>query len=132
LSTEVQLPEKADIIVSDLHGILPANQYSLSSILDARDRLLAADGCLIPRRETLWASLVEAAALHHEVVGVWGEDVFGIDMTAIRPTVVNLWHKTRLRPADLVTSPACWAVLDYAVLQSTHVRGNACWEIDEH
>jgi protein arginine N-methyltransferase 1 len=132
LSTVVQLPEKADIIVSELHGVLPAHQRSLLSILDARDRFLAPDGCLIPRRETLWAALVEAASLHQEIAGVWGKDVFGIDMTAIRPTGVNMWHKSRLRPSALVTTPECWAVLDYAVLRSPHVHGDAAWEIRAH
>jgi protein arginine N-methyltransferase 1 len=132
LSTQVQLPEKADLIVSEIHGVLPAYQRSLFSLIDARDRFLASTGCLIPRRETLWAALVEAAALHQHIAGVWGTDVFGIDMTAIRPTAVNTWHKSRLRPPDLVTSPECWAVLDYATLRTPHVRGDVTWEIREH
>jgi protein arginine N-methyltransferase 1 len=39
-STQVQLPEKADLIVSDIHGVLPAYRRSLFSIMDARDRFL--------------------------------------------------------------------------------------------
>ena len=66
LSTQVQLPEKADVIVSDIHGVLPAHQRSLFSIMDARDRFLGFRGCLIPRRETLWAALVAAPTLHQE------------------------------------------------------------------
>jgi precorrin-6B methylase 2 len=123
LSTDVQLPESADIIVFDIHGILPANERSLSAIMDARDRFLAPGGALIPRRETMWASLVEAAALHHENVGVLAGEVFGIDMTAMSSSVANIWHKGRARPAELVTTPACWAVLDYAILRSPNVRG---------
>src|SRR5207249_3359269 len=99
---------------------------------DARDRFLNPGGCVIPRRETLWAALVEAAPLHQKIADVWGKDVFGIDMTAVRPTAVNTWQKTRLCPPDLVTSPQCWAVLDYAVLESPHVRGGASWKIHEH
>jgi len=129
LSTDVQLPEPADIIVFDIHGILPANERSLSAIMDARDRFLAPGGALIPRRETMWASLVEAAALHHENVGVLAGEVFGIDMTAMSSSVANIWHKGRARPAELVTTPACWAVLDYAILRSPNVRGEAAWEI---
>jgi len=131
LSTDVQLPEKADLIVSEIHGVLPAYQRSLSSIIDARDRFLTSAGCLIPRRETLWAALVEAPAPYQEIAGVWGTDVCGIDLTAVRPTAVNTWHKTRLCPSDLVTSPQCWALLDYAALRSPHVRGDASWEIGE-
>jgi protein arginine N-methyltransferase 1 len=131
LSTQVQLPEKADVIVSDVHGVLPAHQGSLFSIMDARDRFLASGGCLIPARETLWAALVEATTLHEQTVGVWGRDVFGIDMTAIGSTAANTWHKSRLQPQNLVTGPQCWATLDYAVLRSPHVRGTAAWEIRE-
>jgi protein arginine N-methyltransferase 1 len=131
VSTHIQLPEKADLIVSEIHGVLPAYRRSLFSIMDARDRFLAPTGCLIPRRETLWAALVEAATLHQKIAGVWGKNVFGIDMTAIRPTVVNTWHKSRPRPSELVTRPECWAVLDYAVLTSPHVAGDATWEIRE-
>jgi protein arginine N-methyltransferase 1 len=131
LSTQVQLPEKADVIVSDVHGVLPAHQHSLFSIMDARDRFLASGGCLIPVRETLWAALVKAPTLHQEIVGVWGKDVFGIDMTAIGSTAMNMWHKSRVHPPDLVGSPQCWAVLDYAALKSPHQRGSAVWEIIE-
>lgn len=129
VSTEVRLPEKADIIVSDLHGVLPAYERSLLSIMDARDRFLTSDGCLIPRRETLWVAVVEAAALHRETAGVWGDDVYGMDMSAVRPTAVNTWHKSRVCPPALVAAPACWAALDYAGLRAPHVRGGAEWEI---
>ena len=48
LSTDVTLPSKADVIVSDIRGVLPLLQHHLPSIVDARTRLLAADGVLIP------------------------------------------------------------------------------------
>src|ERR1700750_1179367 len=37
-STKVTLPEPADVIVSDLHGILPWFQQHIPSIIDARSR----------------------------------------------------------------------------------------------
>jgi len=130
LSTGIHLPEMANLIVSDIHGVLPAHERSLFAIIDARDRFLAPGGSLIPCRETLWAAVVEAATLHHEIAEIWGSDVFGIDMTAVRPTVVNTWHGTRLGPADLVTRPVCWAAVDYAALSSPRLGGDAAWEVD--
>ena len=127
LSFDVTLPERADVIVSDLHGVLPAYQRGLSSLVDARTRFLAPGGVMIPRRDTLWAAIVESPKLHHETVGVWGADVFGIDMTAARPAALGTWHKTRFAPSDLVTAPACWGVLDYQSLQSPDVRGALQW-----
>src|SRR4051794_16927550 len=51
LSTEIALPEPATIIVSDLRGVLPWFEQNISSIIDARRRLLAPRGVLIPRRD---------------------------------------------------------------------------------
>ena len=74
LSTRVQLPEKADLIVSEIHGILPPYQRSLFSIMDARDRFLGPGGSLIPRREMLWAALVgHAQAPISSIVGSVGK-----------------------------------------------------------
>ena len=59
LSTEIILREKADVIVSDLRGVLPLFGQHLPSIIDARRRLLAPEGNLIPKRDVLWAAVVE-------------------------------------------------------------------------
>ena len=59
LSTEVTLPERADVIVSDLRGVMPPFQHIIPSLVDARRRFLAPGGVLIPRRDTLWASILE-------------------------------------------------------------------------
>jgi protein arginine N-methyltransferase 1 len=40
LSTEIELPEKADVIVSDIRGLLPFLGRHIPSIADARSRLL--------------------------------------------------------------------------------------------
>src|SRR4051794_6240190 len=47
-SSELTLPERADVIVSDLRGVLPAFHHHLADIADARQRLLAPGGTLIP------------------------------------------------------------------------------------
>jgi protein arginine N-methyltransferase 1 len=131
LSTEVELPEKVDVIVFDLHGVLPAHERSLFSVIDARDRFLAPSGCLIPCRDTLWAALADVPTRYRDAAGVWSEDVFGIDMTAIRPSAVNMWQRVRLSPSELATTPARWAVIDYAALRSPDLRGDISWAIED-
>jgi protein arginine N-methyltransferase 1 len=61
LSTQITLPEPADVIVSDLRGPLPLYQQHLPSIRDDRERLLAKGGILIPERDILWAVIAEVA-----------------------------------------------------------------------
>ena len=48
LSTRISLPELADIIVSDMRGVLPLFGQHIPAIVDARQRHLAPGGRLIP------------------------------------------------------------------------------------
>ena len=50
MSTDVTLPERADVIVSDIGGMLPWFQKHIPAIADARRRFLAPGGVLIPQR----------------------------------------------------------------------------------
>src|SRR5437867_2580258 len=57
LSTGVTLGERADVIISDIGGVLPWFQQHIPSIADARRRFLAPGGALIPQRDTAWAAV---------------------------------------------------------------------------
>ena len=68
LSNRVTLPLRADGIFSDLRGPLPLFERHIPSIVDARIRSLASQGTLIPRRDKLWAAVVEAPKPYGELV----------------------------------------------------------------
>ena len=73
LSTQVNLPERADVIISDIRGPIPLFGLAIPAIIDARRRFLAPGGILIPRSDTLWAAVVTAPHLYRRYLGVWGE-----------------------------------------------------------
>lgn len=127
LSTEVTLPEPATIIISDLRGVLPWFQQHLPSIIDARQRLLAPGGVLIPRRDVLWGALVEAADRYEEIVGPWRG--FDLDLSAGVFRITNTWRKTRLDPDGLLVEPVCWHTLDYAEVNSADVCAEMSWRV---
>src|SRR6266705_105451 len=52
LSYRVTLPARADVILSDLRGILPLFERHIPAIADARRRFLAPGGTMIPRRRS--------------------------------------------------------------------------------
>jgi protein arginine N-methyltransferase 1 len=130
ISTQVDLREKVDVIVSEIHGIFPAYQRSLTSIMDARDRLMAPGGRLIPQLDTLWAALVRAPDAYNEVVGAWENNGYGFDLQAIRSIEVNNCRKLNSAGNPLVTEPRCWATLDYRTLSNPNVSGGATWTIE--
>ncbi|HAK56989.1 MAG: class I SAM-dependent methyltransferase [Vicinamibacterales bacterium] len=129
MSTEVTLPERADLIISDLGGVLPWFQGHIPSIADARRRLLAPGGVLIPKRDTAWAAVVEAKDLYARRTGGWESDVFGLDMEAARRIVTNTWSKGRVTPDDLLTGLERWATIDYAAVEDPDVRAHMTWTV---
>ena len=127
LSTEISLPEPASIIISDLRGVLPWFQQNISSIIDARTRLLAPGGMLIPRRDILWAAVVEAPDQYEELVGPWQDNRFDLDLTAGTRFVTNTWRKERIQPEQLFTEPVSWTTVDYHEVESTDIQTEISW-----
>ncbi len=93
-STRTTLPERADVIISDLRGVLPLFQQHLPAIIDARNRLLAPGGVLIPRCDTLWVAVVEGPDLYRVYVDPWGENNYGLDLQAARRITANTWQQS--------------------------------------
>ena len=127
LSTQVQLDTKADVIVSDLRGVLPLFQHHVQAIVDARTRLLAPGGTLIPSRDTLWAALIRDADTQKRYEEPWLSNRFGLDLSAGHSFVANTWRKVNAKPEQLIVRPQQWATLDYATIASPDVAGEVTW-----
>jgi protein arginine N-methyltransferase 1 len=126
LSTEIELPERADIIVSDLRGVLPWFERHIPSIIDARERLLARGGVLIPRRDILWAALVEAPEQYEELIGPW-KNKYDLDLSAGSRLSTNNWRKTHIKPEQLLSEPICWTTVDYHEVDSPDICAEISW-----
>jgi protein arginine N-methyltransferase 1 len=126
LSTEIVLPEPATIIVSDLRGVLPYFQQNLASIIDARKRLLARGGVLIPRRDILWAAVVEAPEHYAELINPW-QNQFDLDLSAGTRFITNNWRKTQIEPEQFLAEPMCWNTIDYHEVENRDVRAEISW-----
>src|SRR5579872_6791366 len=120
-STNVVLAEPADVMVADLRGVLPLFERNLPVLADARRRLLAAGGVLIPRRDTLWATVVEAPDVYRHHVSVWTEAACGFNLDAARRLAVNTTDKQHFTVAQCLTPPACWATLEYATRDDPNI-----------
>jgi protein arginine N-methyltransferase 1 len=129
LSTQITLPERATVIISDLRGVLPWFQQHIPSIIDARERLLAPGGVLIPRRDVLWAAVVEAPEQYEEIVGPWRNRLFDVDVSAGLAKITNSWRKTRIKADELLTEATCWATLDYQTVSSPDVSAKLSWRV---
>jgi SAM-dependent methyltransferase len=112
-STEIELPERADVIVSDLRGITPLHGHHLEAAADMRRRLLAPGGICIPRCDRLHTALVEDDALHARTVGAWSGVPEALAHESLTALMANGWFHTRATDAQLVSAPADFLTLDY-------------------
>ena len=123
ISTHVTLPEKADVIVSDLRGVLPLYGGHIPTIIDARQRHLAPGGVLIPKRDTIWVSLVEAGNVYNDLTAPW-DYPYGMSMKRAEKIVLNDWSEENtgtFNKRSLLMEPKIWTVLDYASIDNPDV-----------
>jgi protein arginine N-methyltransferase 1 len=87
--------------------------------------LLARGGVLIPRRDVLWAAVVEAPEQYEDLVGPW--EKFDLDLSAGTRLITNTWRKAYLKPGQLLADPVRWSTIDYYEVQNADVRAEISW-----
>ncbi|MBP0038257.1 MAG: 50S ribosomal protein L11 methyltransferase [Roseofilum sp. SBFL] len=128
LSTNVKLPELADVIISDLRGVLPLFQQHIGSLADARTRLLRPGGVLIPQQDNIWVSVVEAPNLWNTINDPWDKYCYSFNMDAAKKNVNNIWGKGWVMPSQLLVQPQLWATLDYRTIENPNVGNQMIFE----
>ena len=123
MSTEVTLPQKADVLISDLRGVLPLHTQHIPSIADARERLLKPGGVQIPQRDRLFAALVSSEEQYKETLGPWDPSFHGFEWSSTRKIVLNEWIKKKIQPSELISPPVPWVTIDYTQVVDPNVAG---------
>jgi len=113
-SRKVQLPERVNVIVSDIRGSLPFFGHAIASIEDARQRLLAPGGRLIPQRDTLKAAVIDASEFYSKLVAPWLKPSPGLHLSPAAPLLLNGSYSSHFNCEQLLTEAQTWAVLDYS------------------
>jgi protein arginine N-methyltransferase 1 len=130
MSFDVELPQPANVVVTDPRGVLPLKERAIPTIIDARRRLLKPGGMLIPQQDTIWAALVEAPDIYHEDCdNAWRLANDGFDMEAARRRNINNFGKHRFELNQLLTEPVRWLLLDYRVMERASVCGRVQFQV---
>jgi protein arginine N-methyltransferase 1 len=125
---QVELPEPANIIVSDLRGPSPLCGEHLAIIADVRSRFLKPGGALIPATDRLLVAVVDALDMYEWAVGP-ATGPMGITLERMRErlrqgTCVDRGDRP-LQAANVISTSAPWATIDYATVQPAPVAGHA-------
>lgn len=132
MSTEICLPEPADIVAGDLHGTLPFYTSNIASLDDARRRHLRLGGVLLPACDTLHVVPASAPWEVESIAKPWRRNALELDLSAALPWLVNRWWRARGEPttADrLLAEPKVWGQVDYRAPQSQGLDQTLEWDI---
>ena len=118
----LELPHRADVVISDLRGPTPFAGRSLATMIDVRQRLLRKGGAIVPRADTVFAAPCRIpATVRHEVHAAFGRE--GLDTSPIERILGDTPYRCTIDPGDLIAPGQPWALVDYATVLSTDVDG---------
>ena len=130
LSTDIELPEKVDIVIGDLHGTMPFYNFNILSMRDAVARHLKSGGIIMPRRDVLNAVPVQSQADYNNVEKPWAKNVYGLNLSAGRNFLVNSWwRRSVISEVDMLAAPQKLGEIDYATVSSPNLDGQCDWPI---
>jgi protein arginine N-methyltransferase 1 len=120
LSSQVELPEKVDVIVTHLglRGIL-------SSLIDVRERFLKKGGMVIPAAMELFCVPLEWPAVYDDLVDFWSLDHYGINFSPMRQVAVNKVHGKDFTSDNFLAEPVSLGRLDLRKATDTRIGGEA-------
>jgi len=112
-SRNVELPERVNVIVSDIRGLLPLFGDALASLQDARKRFLVPDGIMIPRRDVLKAAVIEAEKAYSRLTAPWKTCVPEVELSIPLQLVLNSGHSVIVKVEELMSEPEEVCTLEY-------------------
>jgi protein arginine N-methyltransferase 1 len=110
-SAHVNLPEPADLLVTDQIGHFGFDAGIIEFVADARRRLLKPGARLVPSRLELLVAPVEAPDVA-AAVAFWSTRPAGFNMEALHEMSVNSGHPRTLDAGDLLGAPVSGAAID--------------------
>jgi protein arginine N-methyltransferase 1 len=123
-STDVTLPERADIVLfEDFTSLLFHASVGLI-IRDARERFLKPGGTLVPQSADLWMAPFEQEDLY-DTIDRFGENashLYGFDFSAMREMAVNSITYHAFEPEELLAEPAHAQHVDFATDEAFECR----------
>ncbi len=125
LSTQVELPERCDILISDLRGSHPCHTTHLVDLMDARNRLLTPNAAWICQTDTFYVAVSEAPKGRGEVQASWDGSRWGLDLSAMLPYATSCQIRRKWELNDLLSASEAWTAIHYPSLTSPHVHGAA-------
>jgi hypothetical protein len=113
-SLEVEIPEQADVLITETIGNVGFDEGISTWIADARTRLLKRDASVVPGRVDAVASLVSVPR-DYRAVEKWSQRLHTLDFTPLTRIIRNNLQWIDLSPAAIVSEPEAVFGTDFSV-----------------
>ncbi|MBI5893532.1 MAG: 50S ribosomal protein L11 methyltransferase [Deltaproteobacteria bacterium] len=110
VSKDIEIPEKADVIVSETLGSFAVEENTLEFTIDARKRFLKEDGRLIPEALKLWLAPVENSGVYKKF-SFWN-DVAGFDFSFAKEELTKRILIEDISKKDFLSNPLIYNGID--------------------
>lgn len=116
-SFDLELDERADVILADLRGSSPLFGQNVAALEDAKRRLLAPGGVLTPARDRLFVALAENASHRRDLENGWAAfERTGFDAGPARSATLNAMYTDEELPVnanDVLSEAKVWTEIRY-------------------
>ncbi len=126
-----QLPERADVVVTDQIGRFGFEAGLFSLFEDARARLLKPDARFIPEALSFRVAPIEHAR-QYDRVEFWRRSRAGLDFSAVASLAENSGYPVRLAPRHLLALPVDARRVDLRDVTSAPLRLEASFTIERN
>lgn len=111
MSTQVDLPEKVDVVIADQVGYFGFGAGILQYFSDAKKRFLKPDGKMIPSRIDLCLAPVQCQKTYQEIT-FWKQAPAGFNFSRAHEFAVNNYYKTTFTTENIIGAPVTGISLD--------------------
>ncbi len=124
-SLEANLPERANVLITETLGNFGLEEQIAGLTIDARRRYLTPDATLIPNRVVIFAVPVELPETFARYVDWWSESRYGIDFRPLRTFASNMVYAADVPERAHLAAPASLIDLDLYSIETPDASGQA-------
>ncbi|MBI2407094.1 MAG: 50S ribosomal protein L11 methyltransferase [Gemmatimonadetes bacterium] len=128
-SRDVELPERANILVEDVRGVLPFHRARFDLLVDARARHLTPDARFVAVRDRVWAAPARQSSASRSHRDLLRGRPHGVDLGALRPFVLDQACGARPDVSRLAAAGQCLGVLELETRSDPSFEGVGEWTI---
>ncbi len=128
-SSDISLPEKVDVVISETIGSIGFDENIIRNFIDARGRFLKTGGSIIPARMRVFCAPVSVPCVHARI-GFWKRKVWGFDFPLGHEYAANTIYPARIRQSQMFARPRCFFTVDLGTAQDDCLESGFSFSIE--